>query len=68
VLSRFPFVHADPRFREMVEAIIEQADEDGCYTATSMYRAWKDWSFASKKNPSPWLTFLVLRVIKRANG
>jgi hypothetical protein len=30
-----------------------------------MYRAWKGWSFADKKNPSPWLTFLVLRMIKR---
>ena len=68
VLSRFPFVHADPRFREMVEAITTQADEKGRYTATSMYRAWKGWSFADKKNPSPWLTFLVLRVIKRLHG
>ncbi len=68
VLSRFPFVHADPRFREMVEAITTQADEEGRYTATSMYRAWKGWSFADKKHPSPWLTFLVLRVVKRIYG
>ena len=65
VLSRFPFVRADPRFREMVETITSQADESGRYTATSMYRAWKGWSFADKKNPSPWLTFLVLRMQKR---
>jgi hypothetical protein len=65
VPSRFPFVHTDPRFREMVEAITTQADEDGRYTATSMYRAWKGWSFADKKAPSPWLTFLVLRIQKR---
>ncbi|NIQ78847.1 MAG: hypothetical protein GTN93_12315, partial [Anaerolineae bacterium] len=69
VLSRFPFVHADPRFQEMVETITAQADgacpeqsrRDGRYTAGSMYRAWKGWSFADKKSPSPWLTFLVLR-------
>jgi hypothetical protein len=89
VLSRFPFVHADPRFQEMVKTITAQADEacpepvlssacpeprrrvegqsrrDGCYTAGSMYRAWKGWSFADKKNPSPWLTFLVLRAQRR---
>jgi hypothetical protein len=65
VLSRFPFVHADPRFQEMVETITDQADAEGRYTATSMYRAWKGWSFADKKHPSPWLTFLVLRVLKR---
>ena len=62
VLSRFSFVHTDPRFHEMVETITAQADENGHYTAGSMYRAWKGWSFADKKNPSPWLTFLVLRV------
>jgi hypothetical protein len=89
VLSRFPFVHADPRFQEMVKTITSQADgaclepvlsraspeprrriegqsrRDGRYTAGSMYRAWKGWSFADKKSPSPWLTFLVLRVQKR---
>jgi hypothetical protein len=65
VLSRFPFVYKDPRFREMVGTITSQADDDGRYTANSMYRAWKGWSFADKKNPSPWLTFLVLRILKR---
>jgi hypothetical protein len=65
VLSRFPFVHQDARFREMVDAITVQVDGDGRYTATSMYKAWKGWSFADKKNPSPWLTFLVLRIQKR---
>jgi hypothetical protein len=66
VLSRFPFVHSDARFREMVGTITAQADEEGLYTAGSMYRAWKGWSFADKKNPSPWLTFLVLRIQKWA--
>ena len=65
VLSRFCFVHTDPRFREMVETVTIQADGDGRYAASSMYRAWKGWSFADKKQPSPWLTFLVLRLVKR---
>ena len=65
VLSRFPFVHSDPRFREMMETITAQAGEEGRYTAGSMYLAWKGWAFADKKRPSAWLTFLVLRVKKR---
>jgi hypothetical protein len=65
VLSRFPFARADPRLVEMVEAITTQADDDGRYTATSMYRAWKGWSFADKKQPSPWLTFLIARIQRR---
>lgn len=66
VLSRFPGTHNDPRYRLMVKAITDQVDEQGRYTATSMYRAWKEWSFADKKNPSPWLTFLVNRILKRS--
>ena len=66
VLSRFPFVHGDPRFREMLRTITAQADEEGRYTAGSMYKAWKGWSFADKKHPSPWLTLVVKRVERRA--
>jgi len=65
VLSRFPFVRADPRSMQMVDAIFAQADDNGRYTAGSMYRTWKGWEFAGKKNASPWLTFLVLWVQKR---
>jgi hypothetical protein len=70
VLSRFPFVHADPRFQSMVATITAQADNEGRYTASSMYQSWKvapagSWSFADKKNPSPWLTFLALRICQR---
>jgi len=66
VLSRFPFVHDDERFKEIVTELVMQADEQGRYTAASMYTAWKGWSFADKKQPSPWLTFLMLRILKRA--
>lgn len=65
VLSHFPFTRGDPRLAEMAAAIAAQAGGQGRYTAMSMYQAWKGWSFADKKNPSPWLTFLVLRVLKR---
>jgi hypothetical protein len=65
VLSRYPKVQKDPRFLEMVNIITNQADDEGRYTASSMYQAWKGWSFADKKKPSPWLTFLVLRILKR---
>jgi hypothetical protein len=65
VLSRLPSARTDPRLLEMVKEITVQADHDGRYTATSMYRAWKGWSFADKRTPSPWLTFLVMRILKR---
>jgi hypothetical protein len=65
VLSRFAFAHEDAAFGDMLRALDDQADEKGRVTATSMYRAWKGWSFADKKEPSPWLTLLVLRIRRR---
>ena len=64
-LSRYPFVRQDPRFQEMVQTVTAQADEEGRYTANSAYLAWKGWSFADKKNPSPWITYLVVRILAR---
>jgi len=66
VLSRFPKARSDPRLQEMVGELVIQADAQNRFTATSMYRAWKGWSFADKKAPSPWLTFLAVRIIQRA--
>jgi hypothetical protein len=65
VLSRFPSVYGDSRLQEMLETLVSQADSQGRYTPGSMYRAWKAWAFADKKNPSPWLTILVPRIMKR---
>ncbi len=65
VLSRFPQAYLDARFCEMMNLITAQASGTGEYTAGSMYQAWKGWSFADKKKPSAWLTFCVLRILKR---
>jgi hypothetical protein len=68
VLSRYPRALADRRFAEMVAEITAQAGDDGHYTAGSMYRSWKEWSFAGKTAASPWLTFLVWRIQTRLAG
>lgn len=68
VLSRFPFLRNDPRFLEMVKTLTAQQDEQGRFTASSIWMAWKGWGFGQKKEPSPWLTLLALRVIKRLYG
>jgi len=65
VLSRFPAVHADPRFRQMLDTLLALRDAQGRLTARSMYRAWKGWDFADKRTPSPWLTFVLERILKR---
>jgi hypothetical protein len=68
VLSQCPHVQGDARFQQMLGELAAQSDADGRLTASSMYRAWKDWSFANKREPSPWLTFLCSRILKRVYG
>ena len=68
VLSRHAAARSDPRLREMVDEIARKADASGRFTAESMYRAWTGWSFADKKAPSPWLTFLAVRTLRRVAG
>jgi len=65
VLSNYPFVIEDPRFREMVDLIHSKADENQRYTPQSEWMAWKENEFASKKQVSSWLTFLVARIDHR---
>jgi hypothetical protein len=67
VLTQFPFLHPDPRLKSMVHCLLGSADSEGYFTASSMYKAWEGWSFANKKAPSPWLTFLACRIQKRIN-
>ncbi|MGD8455524.1 MAG: hypothetical protein PVF83_03990 [Anaerolineales bacterium] len=65
VLSRLPTVHSDPRLIEMTKILIASQDEDGRFKAGSVWKAWRDWSFGQKREPSPWITFLALRILKR---
>ncbi|MFQ6001214.1 MAG: hypothetical protein ACE5LG_06055 [Anaerolineae bacterium] len=68
VLSRFPSLKNDPRLQEMVETLVAQQDERGRFTASSVWMAWRAWEFGQKKEPSPWITLLALRIIKRLYG
>lgn len=67
VLSRFAFLKNDSRLREVVDLLIAKQDEQGRWQAESVYKYWKDFDFGQKKAPSPWITLLALRVIKRVN-
>jgi hypothetical protein len=65
VLSQMNFLRGDPRIEDMLDTILSKADSVGCYTPESVWTAWKEWDFGQKKQPSPWLTFLVLRILQR---
>jgi len=65
VLSQFEWLKNDKRIEEMVEVVKSKANREGKYTPESEWKAWKGWDFGQKKQPSRWLTFLVLRILKR---
>jgi hypothetical protein len=66
VLSQYKFVLNDPRFLEMLNIINAKADNNGLFTPESVWKAWEGWDFGQKTKPSPWVTFLVYRINKRA--
>ncbi len=66
-LSQFNWIRTDSRLIEMSEIVKQKADAEGKYTPKSVWRAWKDWDFGQKKQPSRWLTFLILNIFERLN-
>ena len=67
VLSHFNWVHKDSRFLEMIDLLKSKIDAEGKCSAESVWRAWNEWDFGQKREPSRWITFLVYRILKRLN-
>jgi hypothetical protein len=65
VLTHFAWLRNDERLKEMIRLIQAKGDEQGKYSAESIWRAWKGWDFGQKRQPSPWVTLLVQRLLKR---
>jgi hypothetical protein len=66
--SNFQYAINDHRFREIVNLIVQKADANGMYKPESEWKAWKEWDFGQKKQPSAWLTYLVYRIKKRVEA
>jgi len=67
VLTQIPWVLEDQRLQEMITVLHGAASEDGRFTAQSVWRAWKGWSFGQKRKPCPWITLVAQRTLRRAN-
>ena len=65
VLSKYPHSIELPSTKEMLNILINKKDNLGRYIPESIYLSWKEWDFGQKKEPSPWITFLVYRILKR---
>ncbi len=68
VLSHCSWLYHDTRLQQMLDIIQAKADDVGCFTPESVWRDWKDWDFGQKRQPSPWLTLLVQRLLKSVRG
>ena len=65
VLSQYPWLHPDPRLREMAGLLASKADAEGRFTLESVWQPWGVWEFGQKKAPSCWLTLLAHRILRR---
>lgn len=66
VLSQFPGVSQDFRFQDMLKTAVDKMTPDGTFIPESIYNPYKEWDFGQKKNPSRWITFLIYRILQRA--
>lgn len=65
-LSRFDYAKKDSRFKEMLEIIKGKQNEEGLFIPESVYQKCKGWDFGQKKVPSPYLTYLCTKILKRS--
>lgn len=66
VVSRFQQFRDTELAKELFDWVFASLNEEGRVKPTSMFRMYKGWSFADKKQPCPWMTFLALRILRRA--
>ncbi|TFG10025.1 hypothetical protein EU534_01515 [Candidatus Heimdallarchaeota archaeon] len=64
-LTNFTWLGNDKRLHEIINEIKRKTNEDGTYQPESIWTAWREWDFGQKKTPSPWMTFLVLNVLRK---
>jgi hypothetical protein len=65
VLTRFEFTKNEPLLKELIDWIEQSQTPEGTFKPTSMFTKYKTWDFADKKQPSPWITYLCCRILKR---
>ena len=65
VLSQYKQAYSDPRFQSMLNVVRLKADPGFRYTSESIWTKWKGWEFCQKREPSMWVTYSVLRTLKR---
>jgi hypothetical protein len=65
-LSLVDGIEADSRYLEMLDRLQSKQTTGGKWLAESVNKPYSGFDFGQKKQPSPWITFLALRILKRA--
>ena len=68
VLSMIPYARESSHFTEMLNLVNEKQLQDSSFKPESVWRAYKDWGFGQKKKSSPWITYKVALINKRAKS
>ena len=68
VLTRISWVRDDARLLELVSIVANKADQEGRFTAESVWRDWRHWGFGQKRSPSTWLTVIAHQILERARN
>jgi hypothetical protein len=67
-LSRIPAAREDQRFRDLWAGIVAKQQPGGGFTPESVWKAWEGWSFGSKRQASPSLTYRVAAIDQRLSA
>jgi len=65
VLSQFEYAKKRLKESEMIKLLLSKRDNQGRFTPESIIKVWSDFDFGQKEKPSRWITFLVLRILKK---
>lgn len=66
VLSQCGSIKKDKRYLEMLSFIRGKQGDDGFFTPEAVYQKFKGWEFGQKKAPSPYLTYLCMKIFEQA--
>ncbi len=65
-LSQVPGVPDDPRYTEMLRPLRAKQTQDAAWWAEGVNKPYADFDFGQKKQPSPWITLVALRILQRS--
>lgn len=64
-LSNFPSALADGRFIDMLNSVTDKQLPDHTFKTEGINKPYADFDFGQKKQPSPWVTFVIARAHQR---